>query len=67
MSDSNGTRAGRKPHGQSLLANAECQPGDELTGEWPREQLAKMDVRFVERMERAFARGHERPASASSA
>ena len=47
------TRAGRKP--QSLLANAQCQPGDELIGVWPREQLAKMDTRFVERMERAIA------------
>jgi hypothetical protein len=38
---------------------AEPEPGDELVGNWPREQLERMDQRFCERVERAFERGRE--------
>jgi hypothetical protein len=37
---------------------AEPAPGDELAA-WPRKQLLAMDQRFVERVERAIARGAE--------
>jgi hypothetical protein len=51
--------------GTSLIARAGAQPGDEqLT--WTRQALETMNTRFAERMERAFARGGERRASASS-
>jgi hypothetical protein len=33
---------------------------DDAQGAWPREQLLKMDRRFVERVERAIRRGSER-------
>ena len=26
------------------------QPGDEFVGEWPRDQLVRMDARFCERL-----------------
>ena len=60
---SNGKRRGREPyrHGKAMPA----QPGDEQVGGWPREQLLKMDQRFVERVERAFETGSERRQSAA--
>jgi hypothetical protein len=47
--------------GRSKLQTEACEPGDEQQGEWPREQLEKMDTRFRARLERAIARGAERP------
>lgn len=35
------------------------EPGDELQGEWTRERLVRMNACFVERLERAIARGDE--------
>ena len=42
----------------STIGNPE--PGDEQHGAWSRERLESMDRRFVERLERAIARGQER-------
>ena len=47
--------------GRSVLANAPFEPGDERSGDYTREQLLRMDARFVERMRRAIERGLERP------
>jgi len=47
--------------GRSKLQTAMGEPGDELVGEWPREQLVRMDMRFCARLERAIARGKEHP------
>jgi hypothetical protein len=37
------------------------EAGDEVMGTWPRERLIKMNVDFVERLERAIALGLEPP------
>ena len=53
---------GKAPtNGGSKLVNSAFERGDEQVGNWPREQLLKMDARFVERMERAIERGLEQP------
>jgi hypothetical protein len=39
-----------------LRAQRPCEPGDEQQGEWPREQLLKMNQDFCERVSRALAR-----------
>jgi hypothetical protein len=46
--------------GLSKLQNSATEPGDELQGDYTREQLVKMDARFCERLERAIDRGLER-------
>jgi len=70
MSDDGQRRRGRLSRylngGASLLANGPPQPGDEQTGEWSRQELERMDARFSAKLERAFSRGRERRASASS-
>jgi hypothetical protein len=50
----------KKPWVQ-LSRAAAPQPGDEAVGEWSALQLIEMDRRFVARMQRAIARGEERP------
>jgi len=45
--------------GRSQLATAPCEPGDELQGDYTREQLVRMDTRFVHAVERAIANGRE--------
>ena len=52
--------------GLSSLARGPCEPGDELQGGWPREQLLRMDDCFVVAVEAAFRSGLESPASASA-
>jgi hypothetical protein len=47
--------------GRSKLQNEASEPGDELVGDWPRDALIRMDARFCARLERAIARGKERP------
>jgi hypothetical protein len=47
-------------HHVSKLANKPTTPDDARNGDYTREQLLRMDARFVERMERAFERGLER-------
>ena len=47
-------------NGRSILASAPYERGDEQEGGWPREQLERMDQRFVERMQLAIERGLER-------
>ena len=47
--------------GLSKLQNEASEPGDELVGDWPRDALIRMDARFCARLERAIARGKERP------
>jgi len=44
----------------------EQQPGDEQNGEWPREQLERMDANFCAAMERAIERGFEHRDSAGN-
>ena len=39
--------------------DAPSQPGDEVVGGWSREQLERMDARFVHAVERAIAREKE--------
>jgi hypothetical protein len=46
--------------GLSKLQNSATEPGDELQGDYTREQLMRMDARFVHAVERAIARGQER-------
>ena len=46
-------------NGRSKLQNGASEPGDELVGEWPRDALIRMDMRFCERLERAIANGKE--------
>jgi hypothetical protein len=53
-----------KPHdpptlGRSKLQNGASEPGDELVGEWPRDQLVRMDEKFCRTVERAIASGKE--------
>ena len=52
-------RPARHQNGGSLLVQAPSKPGDELQGGWSREQLLRMDDRFVATMERAIAAGQE--------
>jgi len=47
--------------GRSVLANAPPQRGDERSGDYTQEQLLKMDSKFCARLQRAIARGLERP------
>jgi hypothetical protein len=55
---------GRPPtYGLSKLATEPNLPGDEVVGDYSRDRLLKMNERFVERMERAIARGKEKAAS----
>jgi len=42
------------------------EPGDEQVGGWTREQLLRMNERFVVAVEAAFRSGRESPASASA-
>jgi hypothetical protein len=48
----------KQRYGRSKFAPYE--PGDEAIGTWPREQLERMNARFVERMLLAIERGLER-------
>ena len=69
MSDDGKRRRGRPAlhqNGGSLLVRAPSKPGDELEGGWSREQLLRMDDRFVVAVEAAFRLGLESPASASA-
>jgi hypothetical protein len=45
--------------GLSKLQNGASEPGDELQGDYTREQLVRMDERFCARLARAIARGEE--------
>ena len=57
MTTSNGR--GRPPHMHNQIRDGRYEPGDEVTGAWTVERLLRMNDRFVERLERAFARGLE--------
>ena len=57
MTTSNGR--GRPPYMHSQIRDGRYEPGDEIAGGWPPEQLLRMNERFAERLERAFARGLE--------
>jgi hypothetical protein len=46
--------------GRSALASAPYEPGDERSGDYTREQLLRMDARFVARMQKAIEHGLER-------
>jgi len=59
MSDSNGRIRRKEPYRNGK--HTPPQPGDEMVGEYTRERLIRMDEKFCERMERAIARGLERP------
>jgi len=48
------------PGHTSQIAMGDCQPGDQQDGAFSREQLLRMDARFVARVERAIAAGKER-------
>jgi hypothetical protein len=53
---------GKRRHGASpayLGKRTAPQPGDEAVGAFSREQLARMDSRFAERLLRAFETGRE--------
>jgi hypothetical protein len=43
----------------SSMRMAEARAATSLVGDWPRPRLLKMDRRFCERVERAFASGRE--------
>jgi hypothetical protein len=53
------------PGHMSRIAAADSEPGDEQ-GTWPREQLLRMDRRFVERVETAFENSSEHRQSAAT-
>lgn len=63
MSDHDQRRRGQSSRylngGTNALMRAPAQRGDELQGGWSREQLMKMDARFVAAVARAIARGKE--------
>jgi NAD(P)-dependent dehydrogenase (short-subunit alcohol dehydrogenase family) len=58
-------RRGR-PSGYEHLKYAVPEPGDELVGDWPRSRLLKMNERFVQCVELAFATGCERREAAAA-
>jgi hypothetical protein len=61
---SNGKRnRGRVPYRNGKATPS--QPGDEQEGGFSRAQLLRMDARFVERVQRAFANGSEHRQSAA--
>ena len=47
----------RRPHRNRHKADAEPQAGDELVGEWKREQLEAMDAKFADALEHAAEGG----------
>jgi len=51
---------------ENALMRGPPQPGDEQIGMWTREQLLRMDDRYVAEVEAAFRSGLESPASASA-
>jgi hypothetical protein len=53
----------RPIHDRPKSSHVEPEPGDERNGDYSREQLKRMNARFVERVERAIAAGDERPQS----
>jgi hypothetical protein len=58
-----GTNGQSRARGQRPQYRKDCaqQPGDQQNGEWSREQLETMNLRFVQRVEAAFAAGRESP------
>ena len=38
----------------------DAEPADQQCGDYSREKLLRMDARFIARMRRAIAKGHER-------
>ena len=54
--------------GENTLVSRSRNPGEnlELHGQWPYEQLLRMDADFITAMERAFHSGRELRASASA-
>lgn len=54
-------RAGRPVLLNSKLKREPAYESDGLQGAWSREQLERMDRRFVERLERAIRTGQEQP------
>jgi hypothetical protein len=70
MSDDSKRRRGQPSRylngGANALARAPNKPGDEVQGGWTREQLVRMDHRYVAAVEAAFRSGFESPASASA-
>jgi hypothetical protein len=54
-------RRGRRSDLNSKIKNAPHERGDEQEGTWPRDQLVRMDAKFCRTVERAIARGAERP------
>jgi hypothetical protein len=70
MSDDDKRRRGRPSRylngGTNALMRAPSAPGDELQGGWTREQLLRMDDRYVAAVEAAIRLGLENRASASA-
>jgi hypothetical protein len=62
----NHKKPGGYKNGFSRIACEPCEPGDELDGAWPYEQLVRMDARFVSAVERAIEAGRERRAAAQT-
>ena len=54
-----------RPPTQRRKPPGDAEPDDAL-GTWPRERLLKMDQRFVDRVEHAFATGRETHAAAAA-
>jgi hypothetical protein len=50
----------------SRLRNGNFEPGDPQVGGWPREQLERMDQRFITAVARALRIGGESAAAASA-
>jgi len=54
---SNGKRNRRREYTNGK--DCSQQPGDEIDGTWPREDLLRFDAKFCERMQRAIENGLE--------
>jgi hypothetical protein len=54
------SRTGRPSDPRSKLKSEDPRQGDGREGLWSRARLEQMDARFVQRVERAIARGDER-------
>jgi len=59
MATSSGRSVGRPPYMHNQIRDGRYEPGDEIAGGWTVEHRIRMNDRFVERVERAFARGLE--------
>jgi hypothetical protein len=59
-------RSGRPTALHSKLKDEQPQEADARVGCWPQYELEAMDRKFVQRVERAIARGQEHPTTSAN-